>query len=683
MTMPVPRVVGLDFETFYDKKAGYDIKSLGAWKYCDDPRFDPYMISVSDGQETWAGQPKEFNWESLRGAILVSHNKAFDAMVYESMVRKGMAPRIDFSAWHCTANLSSYLCNRRSLKDAASFLLGVTLSKDTRAYADGKRWADMVTDGKAEEMLAYARSDALHCWQLWAKYGHLWPETERQLSEMTIAQGTRGIQINVPLLETYIVIATQMLDATEQILPWVVAGKKPTSAKAIAEECRRVGIPGPPVKSHDGGEEAFVEWEKNYGAAHPWIANVSNYRSLNKFLGSLQTIHERLMPGGIFSFGLKYFGAHTGRWSGDAGLNMQNLKKVPLYRDENGLLISDEKRLTEIEYRESEARKLGALSKWPLVKVLEEIKRTLPPFVTASLDIRSLFIPRPGKKMIISDLAQIEARVLRWLAGDTDMLAEIAAGKSVYQAHAEKTMGWTGGDLKKENKDYYALAKARELGLGFGCGWEKFITVAQMMASLDITKDDPEFVPALNEAGQPMLDGDGKPVLLSGYGFNSKRIVKEYREQNPKVTATWKKLDEGFKASVGSHFEIELPTGRKLRYLGVRRECRTVKNAETGKLERKWMTTAMIGDRRYPLYGGLLAENATQATAREIFAFHLRSLQKTSGIDVLFSSHDEAINEVDNDVTPRDVEELMSVTPDFVPGLPVGAEAVEAPHYLK
>lgn len=668
MTMVTPRVVSVDFETFYDKKADYDISSLGAWKYCDDARFDPYLIAASDGAESWAGQPKDFNWSSLDGAILVSHNKAFDAMVYEAMVRKGMAPRVNVAAWHCTANLSSYLCNRRSLKDAASFLLGVTLSKDTRDYANGKHWPDMVKDGRGEEMLAYGRSDAFHCWQLWAKYGHLWPEKERQLSEMTIAQGARGIQVNVPLLETYIVIATQMLGATEQILPWVVEGKKPTSPKAIAEECRKVGIPGPPVKSHDGGEEVFAAWEKNYGAAHPWIANVASYRSLNKFLGSLQTIHERLMPGGIFSFGLKYFGAHTGRWSGDAGLNMQNLKKTPLYRDENGLLISDFGRLLEISL----------------------CKGALPGYVTASLDIRSLFVPRPGKRMIISDLAQIEPRVLAWLVRDERMLASMTAGQSPYQAHAEATMDWTRGDMKTliksgdgEAKELYALAKARVLGLGYGCGWEKFITVAQMMAGLDITKDDPEFVQARDEGGQLCRDADGEPIVLSGYGFNSKRIVKQYREQNPKITALWRQLDDAFKNSVGSCFEMELPSGRKMRYLDVRRECRTVKNPDTGKHERKWMTTAMIGNRRFPLYGGLLTENIVQAASRDVFGEHLLTLSRTKGIDVLFSSHDEAITEVDNDVTPRDVQEIMSVAPDWAPGLPVTAEAVEASHYLK
>ena len=32
--------------------------------------------------------------------------------------------------------------------------------------------------------------------------------------------------------------------------------------------------------------------------------------------------------------------------------------------------------------------------------------------------------------------------------------------------------------------------------------------------------------------------------MESGYGFNSKRIVKEYRDSNPLVTGLWKKLDD-------------------------------------------------------------------------------------------------------------------------------------------
>jgi hypothetical protein len=150
------------------------------------------------------------------------------------------------------------------------------------------------------------------------------------------------------------------------------------------------GIPSPPVKAHEG-EEAFDEWEALYSPRFAWAANVAKRRSINKFLDSLETIKERLTPEGILQFRLKYFGAHTGRWSGDGGVNMQNLRKEPLFRDDKGFLINEADRLKEIEKSQVD-------------------KKPLPGYVTASLDLRSIFIPRAGKKMIVSDLSQIEPR---------------------------------------------------------------------------------------------------------------------------------------------------------------------------------------------------------------------------------------------------------------------------------
>ena len=82
-------------------------------------------------------------------------------------------------------------------------------------------------------------------------------------------------------------------------------------------------------------------------------------------------------------------------------------------------------------------------------------------------------VPRPGKEFIICDLSQIEPRVLAWLCGDTVLLDQLANGVPLYEAHARATMGWTGGNLKKENAELYSLAKARVLGLGYGCGAAK------------------------------------------------------------------------------------------------------------------------------------------------------------------------------------------------------------------
>jgi len=670
--------IGVDFETFYHKKLKYGIEWQGVWKYCDDARFDPYLISVYDGSEAWAGHPRDFNWNSLDGAHLLSHNAQFERTVHAAMVRKNLAPSLNIPRWTCTANMTSYLCNRRALDKATEFLLGVKISKEVRDYADGKHWADIVSDGRADDMLAYGRSDVVYCHGLWTRYGHLWPEWEQRVSELTIRQGMRGIQINVELLKEYIVVATQMLQATERLLPWIEEGRAPTSPKAIAEACRAADIPCPPVQSHfEDGAERMMQWEAAYGPRFPWVVNVSSWRQINKFLDSLQTISERLQDDGIFAFGLKYFGAHTGRWSGAEGFNMQNLRKTPLYRDEAGLLIVDPARLKEIER-----------------------EKVLPSYVTFALDIRKLFIPRAGRKMIVCDSSQIEPRCLSWSVQDQAKLDMLRAGKSPYQAHAELTMGWDGGDLKKliasgrkDLADFYALSKARELGLGFGCGWKKFIFMAMDLAQYDVTKDDPEVTPKLSKTGEPCLDKEGNIIMESGYGFNSKRIVKEWRAANPLIAARdfdhpennglWARLDEAFKASSGRDFEIELPSGRCLRYGQVRRECRTEQDEDTGAFVRRWVTTANIGGRRFVIYGGKLTENMIQAFARDVFAQQLLELDNTPGIATLFSSHDEAILEADNHITEADVQTIMSKAPDWAPGLPVAAEAKEVPHYVK
>jgi len=653
-------IIGLDTETFYSKKLKYGIKELGMARYVDHASFDPYMVSVSDGADSWAGSPKDFNWAALNGAVLVSHNQHFDALVTGEMVKRGLAPAFTPSAWHCSANMSAYLCNQRSLADAAQSLLGVTLSKETRDYAEGKTASDIKADGRWDEMLAYARSDAFNCRELFVRHGHRWPQMERDLSELTIRQGTRGVQIDIDKLNLYIVKTSAALRIAEEQLPWIASGMKPTSTKAIAELCRKEGIPMPPVKSNDG-EEAFIAWENAYCKRFPWIEHVANWRSINKFLGTLNTVKTRLDENGCLGFSLKYFGAHTGRWSGDAGLNLQNLRKDPLMFDDRGWLISDLPRLKTIM-----------------------LSPTLPDFVAFSMDLRSLFIARPGKQLIISDLSQIEPRVLAWMVGDTEMLALMASGQSPYEAHARATMGFTGGNLKKEDKGGYALAKARVLGLGFGCGWEKFIAVAQAMAGIDITADDPEFIQATRPDGTVCVDRDGEPKMISGYGHTSRTTVNAYRASNPKVVGMWKSLDTAFRDSVGGDFEMQLPSGRMMVYKDVRMERRTIRN-EDGTLTKKTVFTAEVGHRRTVFYGGMLTENAVQATARDIFGSQLVALDRTSGIDVLFSVHDEAVNEADIDsgISERDVEVVMGQCPEWISGCPISAEAILSPCYRK
>jgi hypothetical protein len=625
------RPVGLDFETYYDDKCS--VVKLGVDAYCRHPDFDPYLIAVTDGNEKWVGEPKDFNFSALEGETVVSHNAGFDRQVFHWGVRNGKWDDVRYKEWHCTANLSAYLCDHRSLSSAVEHLFGRKLSKDVRDRAKTKRVADMKREGWWDDMIAYGASDTVECQRIFADFGHLWPTYERRLSELTYKQCSQGVFVDKERLHDLKQQAQIALIKAETALPWLETNK-PTSTKAIAEECRKHGIPCPPIKSHsDDGEELFEEWQTLFAPRFPWVQAVTAWRRLNKFVGFLEKIEERLRPDGSMGFELKFYGAHTGRWSGGGGLNMLNLRKIPLLLDSEWKLNLDDDRdvMAAQQYEDTQ---------------------TWPEWVAHVLDVRGVFIPKPGMKFVISDLSQIEPRVLNWLVGNYEFLELLKGGMALYEAHARATMGWTGGVLKKESKDKYAMAKARVLALGYGAGWEKFIGMAFTYAGVK-----------LDEA-------------------TSRSQVTQFREDNPLIVKGWNKLDDQFRAAVGGDFHIELPNGRKLNYHDVKRSVRTRQDKKTKEITKSFEYTARTGDKRASFYGGKLMENATQAAARDVFCEGLLRLED-AGIHSVWTIYDETVTQVPLDTDPEDVRGLMAQTPDWLSGCPIDATAENADRYKK
>jgi hypothetical protein len=617
------RPVTLDYETFYIKNE-YSVKDLGNWRYTHDERFDPYLLSVYDGEQSWVGNPADFNWAALEGALLLAHNAGFDSSVTERLGELGKIPVIT-NPWACTANMTSCLFSSRSLADAMWVARKQRISKGVRDDMNKKNWAGIKAAGMADAVVKYALADSVECFNLWRDYSRRWSPFEQRLSDLTIKQCRRGVKINVELLEEYRHVLQEVIFNLVKSFPWTKEGKKPTSPIAIAEECRKHGIPGPPVKTRD--EEGFELWEKTYGPRFSWVYGAGQWRSLNKLLGSLDTVKERLRPDGTIDFSLLYFGGHTGRWSGGgSGFNLQNLRKEPLFlKDRCMVMVPDEARVSK-----------AAFKQW---------KQECTDY---ALDIRKLFVPREGKKFILCDLAQVEPRVLNWLAGNTQLLDAIKQGYSYYEACARLYEGWTGapGTIKTSLSDKdYTLLKNKMLGLGYGMGAERFCEYAS-------------------------VDMD-----------TAEKAVADFRANNPLVVDLWHNLDNNFRQSCGGDFTMELPSGRQMVYRDVLREIRTKRNKEK-KLEKRFVWTALTGPDRYESYGGLLTENVVQACARDAFGEHLLELEETTG-DVIWHVHDEAITEVEQDVTPKDVEAVMSKTPEWLPGCPLAAEAKEAPHYLK
>jgi len=598
-----PLVYALDFETYYDSE--YGISNYGAWGYVHHPKFDAYLISiVGDGIE-YVGPPKEAPWHLLpAGWKAAVHNQGFERLVFPRCQELRTIPKDAAPAgWLCTLDLSAYLCRHRSLHDAVLSLYGVEVDKGMRDYMRGKTWSDAVTAGKAEELKKYALDDSRWCLKLYRDFNTSWPQIEQELSEITFQETARGVAINEKLLDSGIQNVQNANDEAKKGIPWFgeedEKGKevKPLSVLALKKFCLENGCETKPPSTEDG-DPLLEAWLSNNEHIRPVIKAMQTYRSTNALLKKACTIRARIRPDGTFPHDLKYGGAHTLRWSGgwDEGraesgsVNVQNLPGSEMY----------------------------------------------------GLHLRKCFVPRPGFKFIGADYSQIEPRCLWWLVGDWETLALIKQGLNPYEAYSRKNLGWDGGSLKALAKagdakalPIYKTAKAAVLGAGYGCGAEKFITVAKQMADLNITLPEAE------------------------------RIVAEFRRTNPKITKFWKTLENGMRRSIGEDYLIELPSWRSMRYRNVK---------VFGGL------TCQVGDKIVKTWGGKLCENVTQAVARDVIGEALVRLEK-AGIRTLFTVHDEVICEVPLDFDNKIVEQLMIEAPDWLPGIPLEVEIKDMEYY--
>lgn len=181
----------------------------------------------------------------------------------------------------------------------------------------------------------------------------------------------------------------------------------------------------------------------------------------------------------------------------------------------------------------------------------------------------------------------------------------------------------------------------------------------------------------------------------------AKEIVEKWRSNRPETVRLWAELEKMCLAAVsnpgkvykyravkmtvrGRFLAVKLPSGRCLYYASPRVEEKEMSWGGTkpvvsyegvNSYTRKW-------ERLY-LYGGLLTENVTQATARDILAEALPRVEK-AGYPVVMHVHDEAVSEVREDFgSVREFEALLCVNPEWAPDLPLKAEGWRGKRYKK
>lgn len=629
------KVAALDFETYYSKD--YSIQGSSTYQYVNHPEFDAYLVAIWSPEISYVGRTKDFgDWKKLDGYTFIAHNASFDQRCFEKCVEQGIIPDIKVD-WICSADMCVYFQYQRNLKGSAKEILNADMDKAVRENMKGKTWEDMIAMDESKQVLEYALDDAKYTYQIWEELYDLWPETERLLSKLTRAMSWDGLPVDVNKLDDGINRLEETLFEAKKALPWYGEIDPDTkkeyviySKKAMAIECRKAGVE--PPKSLAKDSPALAEWIAEHGKKLTFVSAMQNHNRINMHLQRLKSIRDRLTTEDRMSYNLKYFGADaTGRWSGDAGFNVQNMPRETKY----------------------------------------------------GVNIRNIITAPKGKTFIVSDLSQIEPRLTAFIAGDMDFLKLIKQGMSPYEAHARQTMGWTGGKLKDEDPELYLLAKVRVLQLGYGSGWHKFAETVKQYGQQQILDQDfsrQDEVRFQNFAGtyQP-----GKASMYTSLSVEDRRQwvnafiqVQDFRDKNPKITHQWKSLDRQLKEAAGSgdDFDNEIPSGRRLKYFRCRHETDGVTVA-----------TQKGSVRRVKMYGANLFQNSVQATARDCFGHILKNLHE-HGFKVVLHVHDEVVVEVDEENAlhaKADIQELMKQGPEWMKDVPLDSEAILTKEYTK
>lgn len=432
-------VVTVDLETYYDKK--YSLKKQAMEEYIRDDRFEIIGGSIkhNNSPAVWYPWPeidkrlREVDWKN---SALLAHNTAFDGAILKW--RMGITPKLYLDT----------LSMARPLHSATS---GVSLEALAAWYGLGKK-GDEVTaalgkhlpDFTEEELAAYGEycnTDVELTYKLYKTLMKDFPAKEVLLIDATLRMFIDPkLQLNREALDTHL---RNVQQEKEDALASTTATKDQLmSNQQFAAYLTSLGVKPPVKTSPTTGMQtyAFAKTDRGFTEllSHP---NAEVRAAAKARLAVKSTLEEtrtksfmEISKRGKLPILLKYYGAHTGRFSGGGGVNLQNLPR-------GGVL-------------------------------------------------RQAIEAPDGYTLVACDLSQIEARIVAWLAGQKDLLHSFRNGEDVYSQFASILYERT---ITKADKVERFLGKTCILGLGYGMGAERYydtVTSGAMGMQVPITMED-------------------------------------------------------------------------------------------------------------------------------------------------------------------------------------------------
>jgi hypothetical protein len=594
-------IITLDFETYYAQD--YTLSKGTTEEYIRSPRFEVIgvAVKVNDGPTEWfSGTHEEtraflsrYDWAN---SFALAHNTMFDGAIMSW--RFGIKPKV----WLDT------LCMARALHGVE---VGGSLKAVAERYGVGEKGNEVVNaknkrlaDFTREELSRYASycvNDVDLTRDVFKIMVEKFPKQELKLIDLTLRMFIDPVlDLDTGLLETHL---DKIKDWKDELLDKSGTTKEDLmSNPKFAELLKGLDV-DPPMKispttnkpalalaKSDEGFKALMEHE-----------DVRVQALVAARLGNKSTLEETrtqrfidISKRGLLPVPIRYYAAHTGRWGGDDKINLQNLP-----------------------------------SRGPNAKALK----------------RAIIAPE-GHMIVEADSAQIEARVLAWLAEQKDLVTAFANKEDVYKKMASKIYGVQEEDVTKEQR---FVGKTTILGAGYGMGAPKF---------------------------QLQLKSFGTDIEL----HEAQRIIKIYREANDMISKLWKDANNSIKYMYqGSVLQfgrqgvlevvdggVRLPSGLVMRYDDLRGE-QDEKGVEYTYKTRRGRTR---------IYGGKVIENVCQGIARCIIGEQMLKIAKR--YRVVLTVHDSiacCVPYYEADYCKAYVEECMRWTPDWAKGLPVDCEA--------
>jgi DNA polymerase bacteriophage-type len=640
----------LDIET----RSDLDIRKVGSYVYAKHPSTKVLCCAWALGQDDrvhlnapfTATMSQALEAEAERGIILVAHNADFERNVLHHP-----------GPWLDTATLAAAMGLPRSLEDLAAFLFpgdpryqkdmsgNAVMMKLSRPKKDRTFWTPEEKPEDFQRLYAYCKQDVE---VMRACHQKLLPlsEKEYRVWAVTTAMNDRGVQVDLPsvdLAQGYLKDKLTKLTARFES----AVGCKPKSYKKVAAA---LGLPN--TKRHT------VRKALRKPGTPTGILKL--FRKLTRSsTAKLKALQDRTSADGRLRGALVYAGAErTSRWSSH-GVQLQNIAR--------GLGQETDLAFQALELGILEECFSGQLRPAPD-----------PPLDEIGVVVEMLrgFLHDPDG-LLVGDYAQIEARVLAWIAGQADLLEAFRQHEDPYCVMASRIYE---EPVTKDQKEKRFMGKQAVLGAGYGLGPGKH----------ERSDEKGHLIPATGFVR--MLDETYDVQVTEEF---AKRVISIYRQANPKIVQLWDRLQRAWTYAAVQHVKLaaipgevklavgyevvddveyvffQLPSDRKLRYASPRCDADEKLTYFGRDKSGNWT--------RIKTYGGKLSENVTQAISRDILAEALLRLHE-AGAPLLLTVHDEIVC---GHWDRKRFEELLLQPPPWAHGLPIEAETFESVRYRK